>query len=64
MAESVIISDPLRVPITAERRANGGVAVRGQFRGILALSEAEVERLADFASNRPRIQRYPAPDGA
>lgn len=60
MGDSVVISDALRVPITAERRADGGVAVRGHFRGVLALSEAECERLAAFATNRATLQRYPA----
>jgi hypothetical protein len=60
--ESVIISDKLRVPVTAERRSDGGVAIRGHFRGILALSEAELGRLIAFATNRPH---HPAlPDGA
>ena len=61
--ESVIISDKLRVPVTAERRSDGGVAIRGHFRGILALSGAELGRLIAFATNRPTIQRYPMGHG-
>ena len=56
----VIISDPLRVPVTAELRKDGGVLVRGHFRGALALSESELTRLIAFARNEPRIQRFPA----
>ncbi|MGV0050113.1 hypothetical protein ACRU43_12875 [Mycobacterium colombiense] len=60
MTNAVIISDPLRVPITAERRADGGVVVRGHFRGVLALSDGEINRLTSFALNKAHIQRYTA----
>jgi hypothetical protein len=59
VTDPVIISDPLRVPITAERRIDGGVVVRGQFRSILALSQTELTRLAKFARNKPTLQRSP-----
>ncbi len=61
MTDVVIVSDPLRVPITAERRTDGGVAVRGHFRGVLVLSDTELDRLIAFARDEPpraRIQRF------
>lgn len=62
-----VISDPFRVPITAESREDGGVVLRGHFRSVLALSSAELQRLQDFADS-PRLgklQRFPCrPDTA
>jgi hypothetical protein len=59
MGDAVKISDALRVPITAERRTNGGVALRGHFRGVLALSESELDRLIGFvrSDDTPRLGR-------
>lgn len=64
MTEAAVISDPLRVPITAERRSDGGVAVRGRFRSILALSATELDRLIAFARDEPPRARIPALSGA
>jgi hypothetical protein len=59
VTDPVIISDPLRVPITAERRNGSGVVLRGHFRGMLALSQSECERLASFITGKAHIRRYP-----
>ena len=53
-----IISDPLRSMITAERMANGRIALKAGKSTVL-LSDAEIERLYDFAVNRAIIQRFP-----
>jgi hypothetical protein len=61
MTESAaVISDPLRVPVIAERREAGGIVIRRGGRYI-ALSEAELDRLVAFVRNEPpkaRLQRF------
>jgi hypothetical protein len=60
MAGSIVISDPYRTPITAQRHRDGGVVLRGP-RSLLLLSDAELDRLVAFARDEPpraRIQRY------
>lgn len=61
--DSAIISDPLRVPVIAQRRTDSekGIVLRGHFHHVLILSEAEVDRLVGYARDEPpraRIQRY------
>lgn len=58
---SVVISDPYRVPIIAQKRtdADKGVVLRGLFHHVVVLSDDELDRLISFARNEPRIQRYP-----
>lgn len=58
--DSTITSDPLRVPITAQKKAQGGVILRG-LKSILLLSQAELDRLVAFIRDEPlkaRLQRY------
>jgi hypothetical protein len=71
MTDSVIISDPARSPIVAQRHNGkaGGVALRGQFHSVVVLSAAELDRLVAFArSDEPprlgKLQRFPCPDPA
>ena len=51
-------SDPLRVPITVQKRAEGGIVLRGHRDNII-LSEAELDRLFAFARDEAHIQRFP-----
>jgi len=60
--DSAIISDPLRVPITAQRKSDGCVIIRGHRSNTLILSESELSRLISFTRDEPRLgklQRYP-----
>lgn len=57
--DSCVISDPLRVPVTAQRVDDGRILVRAPGRSKLLFSVAEIERLAAFAGNKATIQRYP-----
>ena len=58
MTESAaIISDPLRVPIVAEKRDTGGLIIRRGSR-FVALSESELERLIGFATDRGQLVAY------
>ena len=59
MTDPVIVSDPLRIPITAERRIDGGVVLRGRFRSVMALSKSELDRLIAFARGEATLQRFP-----
>jgi hypothetical protein len=58
---AVVISDPYRVPIMAERRrdGSGGVLLRRAPSTVLALGQDEFDRLVAFVRNEPTIQRYP-----
>jgi hypothetical protein len=61
MAESILVSDRFRSPVTAEKRDNGGIVLWGP-RSMIVLGRSELERLFDFAFDRPRLgtlQRYP-----
>ena len=67
MTDATIISDPARKAIVAQRHNDraGGVAIRGHFNGVLALSGSEIERLVEFArSDEPprlgSLARFPA----
>lgn len=57
---SAVISDPLRIPVTAHRLQDGRIVVRAPGRQPMFFSTDEVQRLSDFASGRAHIQRYPA----
>lgn len=59
-SDSLIISDPYRSPITAQKRQDGGVVLRGS-RSMMILSEAELDRVVEFVRDEPRLgqlQRY------
>jgi hypothetical protein len=56
--DSTIISDPLRVPITAQKCEGGGVVLRGR-RNYIALNDAEFDHLVAFVRNEARLMRYP-----
>jgi hypothetical protein len=56
--DSTIISDPLRVPITVQKRTDGGVVLRGHRDNII-LSETELDRLFAFARDKAVLQRFP-----
>lgn len=61
--DSLIVSDPHRTPITAQKRQDGGVVLRGT-RCMLILSEAELDRVIDFVRDEPRLgqlQRFTMP---
>ena len=53
---AILISDPYRTPVTAQRRMEGGVILRSGSR-FIAVSETELARLIEFV--QPRIQRFP-----
>jgi hypothetical protein len=50
--------DRLRTPITAQKRDQGGVVLRGR-RNFIALSESEFDRLTAFVRNEAKLQRHP-----
>jgi hypothetical protein len=52
--DAAVISDPLKVPITAQRRESGGVFIRSA-RSFIALSDAELGRLYDFTEDEPQL---------
>ena len=56
--DAVIVSDKYWPVITAQRRHDGSVVI-GRGARFIALSNNEIRRPADFAENRPHIQRYP-----
>lgn len=58
MTDSVIISDPSRVPVVAHARDTGGVVLSRGARYI-ALSATELDRLVKFAHGEVRLMRYP-----
>jgi hypothetical protein len=47
MTDAIILSDPQRTPIIAQRRKDAGVSLR-MGRSHIVLSSAEIERLIDF----------------
>jgi hypothetical protein len=47
--DTAVISDPLRTPITAQKRETGGVVIRSA-RSFIALSDSEISRLIEFVS--------------
>jgi hypothetical protein len=57
--DSAIISDPYRQPIVAQQKDGGGIILRGPGAPLI-LSQAEVERLVDFANGLGRIQVFHA----
>lgn len=59
MTESIVISDPLRLPVTAQRLEDGRIILYAPGRKAMFFSASEVERLYDFAVNRATIQRFP-----
>lgn len=64
MTDSAIVSDPLRVPITAQRRDDGTILLCGYFKNLVILSPSEVGRLIEFANDAPRLgelRRFPVP---
>jgi hypothetical protein len=54
---AAVISDPLRVPIVAEKRDTGGLVIRRGSR-FVALSETELTRLIGFATDRGQLVAY------
>jgi hypothetical protein len=60
VGRAIAISDPLKIPITAQKQSDGSVILRGH-KAVIILSQAELDRLFAFARNRAVIQRYPAP---
>jgi hypothetical protein len=63
MTDAVVISDPYRAPIVAQKRndSDGGVVLRPAGRSLpIMLPEAELDRLFAFARGKPHIQRFPA----
>ncbi len=58
MTDAVIISDPLRVPVTAQRLEDGRTIIRTPGKPAMIFSRDEVDRLARFAADKPTIQRY------
>jgi hypothetical protein len=58
VTDALIISDPLKIPLTAQKQSDGGVILRGH-KSVLILSQSELDRLFAFAHNRAVIQRYP-----
>jgi hypothetical protein len=59
VTDKTTISDRWRTPIVAEKRQDGGIAIRGYFRGIVALSPAELDRLFSFAHDLGVLRRFP-----
>jgi hypothetical protein len=59
MTDRTTISDRWRTPIIAEKREDGGIAIRGHFHGIVALSPAELQRLFNYAHDLGVLQRFP-----
>jgi hypothetical protein len=51
---AAIVSDPLRTPVTAQRRECGGVFLRSS-RSFIALSDAEFSRLVEFVQDAPQL---------
>lgn len=60
MMDTCVISDPLRVPVTAQRLDDGRIIIRTPGRPAILFSADEIDRLARFAANRAVMQRYPA----
>jgi hypothetical protein len=64
--DTAIISDPFRVPVTAQRIEDGRVIIRTPGKSTMILSASEVDRLARFAADKPelgRLERFPVPAG-
>jgi hypothetical protein len=58
VTDALVISDPLRVPVTAQRLQDGRIIIRTPGKPMIIFSVSEIDRLASFA-HQPRIQRYP-----
>lgn len=61
MIDTLVISDRWRVPMTAQRRDDGGIVIRTPGKGTLLLSQSELVRLMEFV--RPQLgqlYRFPA----
>lgn len=60
-SDAVIISDPLRTPVTAQRLEDNRIIIRAPGR-VMLFSDAEMARLIDFVRNEPQLghlQRFP-----
>lgn len=58
--DAIVISDPMRVPTTAQRREDGKIIVRvpGKDVNTLIFSPAEIERLYRFSQGLGTMQRH------
>ncbi len=61
LTDAIIISDPLRVPVTAQHLADGRILIRTPGKPPLLLSPTELDRLAAFANDLGVLQRYGPP---
>ena len=60
-SDATIISSAHRCPITAQRRQDGGIALRAPS-SLILLDREELARLIAFASDKPQLgqlRRYP-----
>lgn len=55
--DSAVISDPLKVPITATRKTDRGVVLRRPG-ACIALSGTEFDRVIAFVRNEARLMAY------
>ena len=63
MTDAVIISDALRVPVTAQRLEDGRTIIRTPGKPAMIFSVDEIGRLARFARDEPelgRLECFPA----
>jgi hypothetical protein len=58
VTDAVVISDPLRVPVTAQRLNDGRIIIRTPGRPVTFFSVDEIDRLARFARGEGYLQRY------
>ncbi|SBS78259.1 hypothetical protein MHPYR_530046 [uncultured Mycobacterium sp.] len=58
MTDSNIISDPYRVPVTAQRLEDGRIILHTPGRQAQFFSPSEVARLYEFSLGRGVIQRH------
>lgn len=56
--DQALISDAGRVPVTVQRRDNGGIVIYAH-KAAVVLSSDEAERLASFVTGRAHIERHP-----
>ncbi len=52
--DAVVISDPYRSPIPAQRKDGGGVVIRTP-KSALLLSESDMDRVIAFVGDEPRL---------
>jgi hypothetical protein len=63
MTETLVISDRWRVPMTAQRREDGGIVIRTPGKDTLLLSQSELVRLMELVQPQlGRLERFPAPE--